>query len=296
MIAAEDVRTETVNLVPGDLPADYHCRCEFCAKYMGMLIREDGTKYSKNDRRKYYSAVERSKSRPGEKGGHIAKTPLHVARWAVQNYSSPGDWVLDPTIGAGTTAVEAINHGRNVVGVELEFVNVVKANVEKALGENPQQFAVIASGDARFLGRLLDEIKFNRPISLVVNNPPYSGDESQKGMKSRESFSYDKEKANLAFLREDEEYYETMRVIYAECAARLSSGGHLIIGVKDMVRNKAPYMLHEHLARVLTKTMEYVGMALLPHYPTTLFMNTWPKRFPDVKIPMYQTITVFRKP
>ena len=77
-----------------------------------------GHGHSRLERRKYYDKAE------GGKGGHIAKTPLHVARWAIQQYSKPGDWVLDPTIGAGTTAVEAITQGRNVAGMEIEYGEV----------------------------------------------------------------------------------------------------------------------------------------------------------------------------
>ena len=55
-----------------------------------------------------------------EEKEHIAKTPLHIARWAIQNYTNEDDWVLDPTMGAGTTAVEAIILKRNSVGIEIE--------------------------------------------------------------------------------------------------------------------------------------------------------------------------------
>jgi len=120
---------EKVNVRTGKPPKDYHCQCKYCKQLIGELINADGTYYNRLERRQYYDAVEKGK------GGHIAKTPLHIARWAIQSYTKEGDWVLDPTIGAGTTAVESLTQGRSVAGMELEFSHSVKANVQAGLAE-----------------------------------------------------------------------------------------------------------------------------------------------------------------
>jgi DNA modification methylase len=132
-------RLETIHLRPEqELPKDYVGQSKYTERYIGQLIRPDGTYYSRLNRNKYYdSSVERN---------HPAKTPLHVARWAIQNYTHPGDWILDPTMGAGTTAVEALNHGRNVVGVELEFSYIISANIRK--NESRSSIYKIFEGDA----------------------------------------------------------------------------------------------------------------------------------------------------
>jgi DNA modification methylase len=284
---------EEVNIKPGKLPKDYHCKCDFCQKYLGELIRPDGTNYSRLERRKYYGKLESKMSG----GGHIARTPLHVARWAIQTYSKFGDWVLDPTMGAGTTAVEALTNGRNVVGMEIEFVKVIEDNL-RALPKS-SSVAFIHNGDARKIKSVLKNVP--KKFSLVVNNPPYSGDESQKGMKSKNpdvgSYRYDKGKANLAFLKEGDEYWGTMENIYRDCIQRLKPGGYFVIGVKDMMRNKKPFLLHKRFCELLSYMgLKYKGMALLRHYPTTLFINTYQKFYPEVKkIPLYQTINIFQK-
>jgi DNA modification methylase len=51
---------------------------------------------------------------------HPAKMLPAIARHAIQRYSKPGDLVLDPMCGIGTTLVEAVHLGRHAVGVELE--------------------------------------------------------------------------------------------------------------------------------------------------------------------------------
>lgn len=290
---------DPVRLAPGKLPRDYHCKCRYCKAYMGELRPEDGSYYSRLERRQYYSPVEKGK------GGHIAKTPLHIARWAVQRFTKEGDWVLDPTIGAGTTAVEALTQGRSVAGMELEFGDIVEENIRAGLkispnvrGQMPE--AKFARGDARGIEAFLkktDPSKKKRAFALVVNNPPYSGDVSMPSPKGKlRGKEYNKDLPNLAFLKEGEEYWETMQKIYSSCVDRLSKGGRFVVGVKDMMRNKQPFLLHQMFCEIMSEIggLEFEGTALLKHYPSTLFLNTYEK-FYGVVPPLYQTISVFRK-
>lgn len=272
---------EIVNLKEtSTLPEDYHCDCEFCNTFLGVLIRPNGEKYSRLERRAYYAKEELK---------HFAKTPLHIARWAVQNFTEPGDWVLDPTMGAGTTAVESLRLGRNVVGAEIQFIDVIEANVKQ---NNPHgcQFSIFHM-DARNIGNKIKDMKF----SLVVNNPPYSGDQqAPKGYNGRTP-EYNDEFHNLAFDKEGPQYWADIKKIYQACVDSLLPGGHFVIGVKDMMRKKKPLLLHKNLCEILRDLgLEYRGMVLLPHYPTTLFMNTY-EQFYGIKCPMYQTVNIFRK-
>lgn len=312
-----DVRTEVVNLKMTKAPPDdYHCRCRFCSEgFKGVLVRKDGTPYSRLDRNAYYSKAERIKTGDEKKGnekegGHVAKTPLHAARWAVQAFSKPGGWVLDPTMGAGTTAVEALNHGRNAFGVELQSIEVIRENVAV---NNPHGMKFhVEHGDARFLAEIMeDKLPDDLLFDLVINNPPYSGDEraqtnSKLGADPRDAngksmkiytVGYDRSLPNLAFLKEGKEYWDTMATIYAAACDRLASGGHFVVGVKDQMRNKVADELHRKFAEVLEAIpgMRFEGMVALPHYPTTLFMNTYPKWHPGTRVPMHQSIVVFRK-
>lgn len=326
---------EQVHVVPGQVPADYHCRCEYCTASIGELLRPepwaadpktgkvDKSKYySRNDRRGYYDPIERVKLDPnGEKIAHIAKTPLHIARWAIQQFTEPGDWVLDPTIGAGTTAVEAITQGRSVAGMEIQYSQVLEANVKKAkeywrsdakslqvgaMTRVPE--ACIRIGDARQIGEYLDMLREEggTEFSLVVNNPPYSGDESMpspakegRGPEHRDkevTFKYRDGLPNLAFLKEGPEYWDAIEFIYESCARHLKPGGKFVVGVKDMIKQRQPYLLHRQYANAMANVgLKFVGTAFLRHYPGTLFLNSYEKMH-GAKPPLYQTIVVFEKP
>lgn len=50
--------------------------------------------------------------------GHPAIFPLQLATDHVVSWSNPGDTVLDPFAGSGTTLVACINTGRNGIGIE----------------------------------------------------------------------------------------------------------------------------------------------------------------------------------
>ena len=59
------------------------------------------------------------KAKP-EKRYHPTQKPLDVMRWVIANYTRPGDTVLDPYMGSGTTGVAALMEGRNFIGIELD--------------------------------------------------------------------------------------------------------------------------------------------------------------------------------
>jgi DNA modification methylase len=51
--------------------------------------------------------------------GHSAAFPQALPRWFIELFTDPGDTVLDPFAGSGTTLAAALGLGRNAIGVEL---------------------------------------------------------------------------------------------------------------------------------------------------------------------------------
>jgi site-specific DNA-methyltransferase (cytosine-N4-specific) len=52
--------------------------------------------------------------------GHGAGTPLALCDWWVRYLTEPGDTVLDPFMGAGTSGIAAVMRGRRFAGIEKE--------------------------------------------------------------------------------------------------------------------------------------------------------------------------------
>lgn len=102
----------------------------------------------------------------------------HAIAHAIAHYTRPGDLVLDPMCGIGTTLVEAVHLGRPAVGVEYEphWVDVARANLDLARdhGADPAVLngSRVLHGDARQLTTLLPPDLAGR-AALVVTSPPY---------------------------------------------------------------------------------------------------------------------------
>lgn len=64
---------------------------------------------------------------------HSAVFPLDLPSWFIKLFTAPGDIILDPFIGSGTTAVAAIQLGRKYVGIdtEVEYVDLSKERISE---------------------------------------------------------------------------------------------------------------------------------------------------------------------
>ncbi len=94
----------------------------------------------------------------------------YIPRNLILRYSQPGDLVLDPFAGGGTTLVEAKLLNRNVIGIDINDVALAECAKKTAFfheGANGQ--VLIKKGDARKLSLILDE-----SIDLICAHPPYA--------------------------------------------------------------------------------------------------------------------------
>lgn len=62
---------------------------------------------------------------------HPATFPLELPNWFIRLFTKPGDIVLDPFVGSGTTAVAAKRAGRRYIGIEVstDYVKMAKENL-----------------------------------------------------------------------------------------------------------------------------------------------------------------------
>jgi site-specific DNA-methyltransferase (adenine-specific) len=67
-----------------------------------------------------------------QKVGHPTSKPVDLMKWLVNTYSHPGELILDPFMGSGSTALACSELGRRYIGVEQNPEYVELAN--KRLG------------------------------------------------------------------------------------------------------------------------------------------------------------------
>jgi hypothetical protein len=104
-------------------------------------------------------------------GNFIPQIPHQMMR----RYTRPGEWVLDPFAGSGTTLIEARRLGRNSIGVELQ--ESVAAHSRALVEDEPNRAGVVSdlvAADSLMVDfRALLERHGQRSAQLAILHPPY---------------------------------------------------------------------------------------------------------------------------
>ena len=213
-----------------------------------------------------------------------------LARRAICAYSDPGDLVVDPLCGIGTTLVEAIHLGRNALGIELErrWASLATANLAHAREQGASGNAGVVEGDARALPRLLTRNartllhttteKANRArvarlgagsVDLVLTSPPYRCEIQMIDkpawlaggrLGANDTRNYSANRDNLGHAR-GARYREAMADVYAASAAALKPGGFLVVVTKNL---RAGGELHD-LAGDTVQLCQQTGLLYWQH-------------------------------
>jgi len=285
----------------GKIPDDYHTKY-LEDKYIGEIYNtEENRYYSQVARRKYYDT---------KAGTHLCPGHFLGYRFAIQKYTKEGDWVFDPTVGTGTAIIEAINNGRNGVGIELEFPDIARKNIAKQYQrelQKPTGKNVFIHGNAKDINEHFNNLGIRENhFKLIMNGTPYptlgsisSDAPERKSFDSNNNSTFDYNNVDNFGKKKGEEYWEFITNMYLDSIPYLKSNGKLVILIKDMTRDKKPYLLHKMIVERLldkTKELEIESMYLHKHIPETMFMRTYPKQYPDAEqIPLYQTGVVLNK-
>ncbi|MFI1956068.1 TRM11 family SAM-dependent methyltransferase [Streptomyces xinghaiensis] len=169
---------------------------------------------------------------------HPAKMLPAIAAHAIRTYTNPGDLVLDPMCGIGTTLVEALHLGRCAVGVEYEpqWADLASRNTASAAHEGGTGTGAVYCGDARRLTQFLPG-ELRGTVDLVVTSPPYGSsvhgqvrstrDSGERGV-AKMNYRYSHDPANLAHVSTDQ-LLEAITQILVQCRIMLRPGGTAVV-------------------------------------------------------------------
>lgn len=209
---------------------------------------------------------------------HPAKFPEPLVEQFIARFSRPGDAVLDPMVGTGSTIKAACKMGRTGVGVDLslEFVEIAQRRLRGAdqlslfSAHGEESPFTIVQGDATKLLEIPDVV--NRTFSYCVTSPPYwsmlgnPGSENQRARRGRNlPLVYSADGSDLGNVGDYDRFVGALCGIYKQVAARLVRGGYLTVVVKNVKRNHVIYPLAWDLVRGLCTPegpFEYVGTTL----------------------------------
>lgn len=117
---------------------------------------------------------------------HPAKANLAMISWIIDTYTKPGDVVVDPMAGTGSTCVVAMRKGRHAIAGEYEWRyvfsfllhNMNQARIIGSFEEIGQGYVVI--GDSRKLSTSIPKaLKLmgleDRIVTTTMFSPPYVG-------------------------------------------------------------------------------------------------------------------------
>jgi DNA modification methylase len=167
-----------------------------------------------------------------------------LAASVIGHASQPGELVLDPFAGYGTTVMVAARMGRRAIGIELlpEHLDIARGRVGGG--------ARLILGDARELSRLVDE-----PVDLVFTSPPYmpSRDHPQNPLTGYATDDGD----YTAYLGE-------LGSIFGQVATLLRPGGRLVVNVANVIAIDGTVTpLASDMAAVIDEHVPLLGVTTL---------------------------------
>lgn len=176
---------------------------------------------------------------------HPGKMLPAIARGAIDAYTQPGDLIIDPMCGIGTTLVEAVEAGRDAIGVEVEaaWAAVAEKNLKLAADRGAIGHADVVVGDGRRVADLAGPRAAGR-AALVITSPPYGASthgqvHARPGRGVAKSHTaYGTDPANLANAALPA-LASAVTDILAGCAQLLRPGGIAVLTVRPIRRHGA---------------------------------------------------------
>jgi DNA modification methylase len=161
--------------------------------------------------------------------------PESLVETVVGEYTSPGQRVLDPFAGFGTTLVVAERMGRDAVGVELlpERVELIRGRLAVR--------AEVVNGDARTLSSLV-----TGPFDLCFTSPPYMtvNDHPENPLNA-----YETDDGDYAT------YLDELGDVFGQVAGLLRPGGHAVVNVANVRTGGVFTPLAWDVARVVSRSL-----------------------------------------
>lgn len=244
---------------------------------------------------KHYSSLGGKKYRPKHDNKHLDEGHFQGYRFAIQHLTKPKQVVFDPTVGSGTAIIEAINNDRVGYGIELEWPDLCKKNIDYQKKNNGKVF----KGNAHDLLKIMGGLK----TDLIINGTPYPVNGKDGGTSSDAPFRMERmsnyiEKDSYGLLGYPNGNYEKfIRKMYKDCYQLMNPGSYLCLIIKDPIRNKQPFLLQKMLCNWITEDtgLVYHSWFCHKHVPETLFIRTYRLKYPEVKLPLYQIGVVLKK-
>ena len=208
---------------------------------------------------------------------HPAKYPETLVEIFIDLFSRPGDTVIDPMVGTGSTVIAAMRRNRNGFGIDLspEFARIAGERVRSEHANSATLFAdpsatvsgQVVQGDATNLIAIKELAGLH--FQCAITSPPYwsmltnPGSENQAARRDKNlRLVYSDSKSDLGNIPDYDRFIDLLDTVYTGLAEKLSSDANLTVVVKNVKREHVLYPLAWDLtARLCGKSgrYDYVG-------------------------------------
>jgi DNA modification methylase len=198
---------------------------------------------------------------------HPAKFPESLAQEFIEFFTKPGQVVLDPMVGTGSTLIAALRSGRQSYGIELNptYTVIAEQAIERekeVLDQTPDApICRVILGNAGEIGSIFSQYQLPT-VDYVFTSPPYwdmlhaKGSQTQKDRRQSQDLDtiYSDDAHDLGNVHDYEEFLERLAGIYVTIKPFLRERAYLTIVVKNIKKGGKIYPLAWDLARELSHT------------------------------------------
>lgn len=197
-----------------------------------------------------------SKNEEERKLGHPAMFPTQLTDRLIKIYTKPGEIVLDPFLGSGTTLVSAYQLGRKSIGIELSenYVNLAKKRIKN------YQLKLTDLDQNSYTPKIFKDTIFNvnkllkkESVNLVITSPPYWNILNQARTADQKRIrNYSDSKEDLGNIENYNEFLERLKRGFFQIYKVLKKGGHCIVVVMDIRKKSSFYPFHMDIITNMT--------------------------------------------
>ncbi len=201
---------------------------------------------------------------------HPAKFPEKLIRKFITFFTKPGELVVDPFLGTGSTLIAAKQCNRSAIGVELSerYVEISKDRLSHlpTLPYNPlytttdKSYWEVIQGDSLKFSEIWAKKEFPS-IDLIITSPPYWSqlDRTEMRQKERKDKGLDTkysemDEFDLANIKDYDLFINTQKKIFTQTYKFMKPKGYLVVITNNVFTNGRLFPLAYDTAIALSKT------------------------------------------
>ncbi len=185
---------------------------------------------------------------------HPALFPIALVKRLLEIFTHPGDVVLDPFTGAGSTLVAAQELQRKGIGFEIssEFISLTKQRLQAiSTPEDEVSAPVIYCEDARHLGHHLA----SDSVDFVITSPPYWDIHCQRRTADGKTpRPYSTSEQDLGNMTDYSQFLDALGAVFNQLFTVLKKGHWCVLIVMDIRKRSQFFPFHMDCIQRMTRT------------------------------------------